>query len=135
MKTNAKPIIITTLLILMAFFVSGIEVNAQTSEEVHEKVDVMPMPPGGMDGLMTFMGENLKYPAQAKEKGIEGVVVVSFVVKKDGTIANAEILRGIGAGCDAEALRVVQSFPNWTPGEKDGNKVNTQMQLPVKYKL
>ncbi|MEN2282486.1 energy transducer TonB [Algoriphagus sp. SE2] len=134
MKTNAKPIIISTLMLFMFFSLNIQESNAQ-SQEVHEKVDVMPIPPGGMSGLMTFMSENLKYPSQAKEKGIEGTVVVSFVVQADGSVANPEILRGIGAGCDEEALRVVKSFPNWTPGEKDGKKVNTRMQLPVKYKL
>lgn len=135
MKTYAKPIILTSLSILMSFFVYVGDVNAQTSEEVLKEVDVMPSPQGGMQGLMKFMSENLKYPEQAKEKGIEGTVIVSFVVQKDGSIANPEVLRGIGAGCDAEAVRVVKSFPNWTPGEKDGKKVNTQMQLPIKYKL
>lgn len=134
MKTSAKPIIITTLMLFMIFFMNVQETSAQT-EEVLQEVDVMPLPPGGMSGLMTFMSENLKYPEQAREKGIEGVVIVSFVIQKDGSIANPEILRGIGAGCDAEALRVVKSFPNWTPGEKGGKKVNTQMQLPIKYKL
>lgn len=134
MKTNAKPIIISTL-ILFTFFFVNIQKSSAQSQEVHEKVDVMPTPPGGMQGLMQFMGENLKYPSQAKEKGVEGTVIVSFVVKADGSVSNPEILRGIGAGCDEEALRVVKAFPNWTPGEKDGKKVNTQMQLPVKYKL
>lgn len=134
MKTNAKPTIITALMLIMIFFMNVQEGSAQT-EEVLEEVDVMPVPAGGMQGLMTFMGENLKYPKQAREKGIEGVVVVSFVVQKDGSISNAEIIRGIGAGCDEEAMRVVKAFPNWTPGEKDGKKVNTKMNLPVKYKL
>ncbi|MBN3584675.1 energy transducer TonB [Algoriphagus aestuarii] len=135
MKTYAKPIILTTLSFLISFFFYVGDVKAQTSEEVLEEVDVMPMPPGGMPGLMKFMSENMKYPEQAKEKGIEGVVIVSFVVKKDGSIANPVVMKGIGAGCDEEALRVVKAFPNWTPGEKNGEKVNTQMQLPVKYKL
>lgn len=134
MKTSAKPTIVTALMLIMIFFMNVQEGSAQT-EEVLEEVDVMPVPAGGMQGLMTFMGENLKYPEQAREKGVEGVVVVSFVVQKDGSISNAEIIRGIGAGCDEEAMRVVKAFPNWTPGEKDGKKVNTKMNLPVKYKL
>ncbi|MBN3519578.1 TonB family protein [Algoriphagus lutimaris] len=134
MKTSAKPIIITTLMLCMIFFMNVQEGTAQT-QEVHQEVDVMPQPPGGMSGLMAFMMENLKYPEQAKEKGVEGVVVVSFVVQQDGSISNPEILKGIGAGCDEEAIRVVKAFPSWTPGEKDGKKVNTQIQLPVKYKL
>lgn len=134
MKTNAKPIIMTSLMFFMIFFMNVQEGRAQT-QEVHQEVDVMPQPPGGMSGLMAFMMENLKYPEQAKEKGVEGVVIVSFVVQQDGSISNTEILKGIGAGCDEEAIRVVKAFPNWTPGEKDGKKVNTQIQLPVKYKL
>ena len=70
--------------------------NAQTSEEVLMEVEVMPEYPGGMEAMFKYIGENLKYPASAKEKGIEGTVVVKFVVNKDGSISDAEILKGIG---------------------------------------
>lgn len=108
---------------------------AAQNETVEEKVDKMPEPQGGMSGLMSYLGGNIKYPEAAREKGIEGVVMVSFVVKKEGEISDVAIIRGIGAGCDQEAMRVVKSMPKWTPGEKDGAKVNTQMQLPIKFKL
>ena len=67
--------------------------------------------------------------------GIQGTVYVSFVVKKSGTVDNAYILRGIGGGCDEEALKVVKSMPDWIPGEQKGKPVNVQMALPIKFKL
>lgn len=135
MKTYAKPTIYTVLILLLTICIGVNSGYSQTSEKALKEVDETPEFPGGMDALFNFMGENLKYPEAAQKKGIEGTVVVAFVVKKDGSIESPEILRGIGAGCDEEAIRVVKSFPNWIPGEKDGEKVNTQMQLPVKYKL
>ncbi|MDX5337832.1 MAG: energy transducer TonB [Cyclobacteriaceae bacterium] len=109
------------------------EVSAQ--ESVHKQVDEMPVPPGGMPGFTQYMIDNLKYPETAKEKGIEGLVLVAFVVKSDGSVENIEIIQGIGAGCDEEASRIVAESGKWTPGKMDGKAVNTQMTLPIKFKL
>ncbi|GAB2486320.1 energy transducer TonB [Algoriphagus taiwanensis] len=121
------------ILICLILGLSSFEVKAQ--ETIHKQVDEMPSPPGGMQGFTQYMIENLKYPEVAKEKGIEGMVVVAFVVKSDGSVENIEIIRGIGAGCDEEALRVVAESGKWTPGKKEGKAVNTQMTLPVQFKL
>ncbi|WP_296705707.1 energy transducer TonB [Algoriphagus sp.] len=135
MKTYAKPIILTTLTLLMSFYIGAVDVNAQTSEGVLMEMEVMPEYPGGMEAMFKYIGDNLKYPASAKEKGIEGTVVVKFIVNKDGSISDTEILRGIGGGCDEESLRIVNSFPSWKPGENEGEKVRAQMRLPIRYKL
>jgi TonB family protein len=112
------------------------ETSAQgSSDEVYDVVDEVPEFPGGMEAWFNFMKDNLKYPTLAKDKGIEGTVYISFIINKDGSVSDAEILRGIGGGCDEEALRVVKASPNWNPGKKDGKIVKARMRLPVQYAL
>lgn len=85
--------------------------------------------------LLNYVYKNIKYPALARENGIQGMVVIRFVVEKDGSISKAEVAREIGGGCGNEALRVVNSMPNWIPGKQRGRKVRVQFNLPVKFKL
>lgn len=85
--------------------------------------------------MLQFIYSNIKYPAIARENGVEGMVVVKFVVEKDGSITAAEVVRDIGAGCGAEALRVVNTMPKWNPGKQRGRPVRVQFNLPVKFKL
>ncbi|MCR9016822.1 energy transducer TonB [Aquiflexum gelatinilyticum] len=106
-----------------------------SSDEVFDMVDEFPQFPGGIEAWGNFMKDNLKYPASAKDKGIEGTVYITFIINKDGSVSDAEILRGIGGGCDEEALRVVKASPNWNPGKKDGKIVRSRMRLPVQYAL
>jgi len=98
-------------------------------------VEQMPQYPGGQDGMMRYLGSNIKYPEEASEAGIEGVVYVTFVVEKDGAVGEARVLRGIGAGCDEEAVRVVRAMPKWEPGMQRGKPVRVQYNLPIRYKL
>ncbi len=98
-------------------------------------VEHMPEFPGGYTEMYKFLGANMKYPTRAREAGIEGTVHVSFVVWNDGSIRNTSILRGIGGGCDEEAIRVVNLMPKWKPGIQLTKKVNVQMSLPVKFVL
>lgn len=103
--------------------------------EIFDVVETQPKPPGGMQGWNEYLSTNLTYPEQARRMGVEGTVIVVFVVNKDGSISNVDILRGIGAGADEEAIRVVQNAPNWTPGEQSGKAINTRMRLPIRFKL
>ncbi|NVJ85594.1 MAG: M56 family metallopeptidase [Algoriphagus sp.] len=105
------------------------------ADEIFDVVEDMPKPSGGMSAWSDYLMNNLKYPAKAKETGIEGTVVLAFVVNTDGSISDVEILRGIGAGCDEEALRVIQNAPNWEPGKQRGREVRTRMRLPIRFKL
>ena len=107
----------------------------ETTDEVFDEVEVSPEFAGGMDALYQYLAENIQYPEQAKADGVEGRVMVGFVVEKDGSITDAEVLRGIGGGCDEEALRVVNAMPNWTPGKQNGEAVRTRFNLPVVFKL
>ena len=98
-------------------------------------VDVYPEFPGGMEAWNEYLRKNLKYPTQARRMGIEGTVYVVFVVNTDGTVQDVELLRGIGGGCDEEALRVVKGAPKWTPGKQRGRPVRVRMRLPIRFKL
>ncbi|MBA4301511.1 MAG: hypothetical protein C0433_15625 [Cyclobacterium sp.] len=102
---------------------------------VFDVVEQQPNPPGGMSGWNQYLGKNLQYPAQARQMGIEGTVIVVFEIQKDGSIHNVEILRGIGGGADEEAIRVVQNSPRWESGKQRGRAVNTRMRLPIRFKL
>jgi len=85
--------------------------------------------------MMNFLANNLTYPEQARRQKIEGRVFVNFVVEKDGSVSNVKILRGIGAGCDEEAKRVVELMPKWTPGYQRGQAVRVSFNLPIKFAL
>ncbi|MDN3203456.1 energy transducer TonB [Algoriphagus sediminis] len=123
------------LLIACLFMLAPQDVQAQSNETVYEEVDQMPEYPGGMQGLVDFMVQNLKYPKEAKEAGVQGTVMITFHVEKDGSVSNAQIAKGIASSCDNEALRIVNQMENWTPGKKDGKDVITKLTLPVKFAL
>jgi TonB family protein len=134
---------LTLPLIFGFFLITNFEIQAQTqkvekteiqAEEIFDVVEEHPIPEGGMEGWSSYLSTNLKYPAAAKEAGIEGTVYLAFVVTKTGEIENIEILRGIGGGCDEEAVRVISNAPNWTPGKQRGKKVNVRMRLPIRFK-
>lgn len=91
--------------------------------------------PGGEEALYQFIADNLQYPAEAREKNIVGKVYVTFVVEKDGSITSARLLRDIGGGCGAEALRVVNLMPRWKPGTQSGKIVRSQYTLPIVFNL
>jgi protein TonB len=98
-------------------------------------VDLMPEFPGGNNALFSYLGRETEYPSLARDSGIEGVVYVTFVVETDGSIDGVKVLRGIGGGCDEEAVRVVSSMPTWAPGEQNGRKVRVQYNLPYRFTL
>lgn len=134
MKTR---LIIAALLTVALFysFPSNAQEKASSKETVHQEVDQMPVPPGGMDGWISYFKSNLKYPKQARTNGIEGMVVLSFIVRSDGSVTDVEVLRGIGGGCDEEAVRLLANSAKWTPGKKENKPVDVEMKLPVQFKL
>jgi len=91
--------------------------------------------PGGVDARMKYLRENITYPKLAKESGIQGTVYLKFVVEKDGSITNVKVLRGIGGGCDEEAMRVVKNMPKWNPAKQRGKPVRVQFNMPIKFVL
>jgi TonB family protein len=104
-------------------------------EDVFTVVEKMPEYPGGDDARVKFMVENIKYPEEARKNGVQGTVYVTFIVEKDGKVSNIKIIRGIGGGCDEEAVRVISLMPSWKPGFQRGKPVRVQFNMPVKFAL
>jgi len=104
-------------------------------EQIFLVVEEMPSFPGGEGEMYKYIGKNIEYPRMAKESGISGRVFVTFVVEKDGSVTDVQVLRGIGGGCDEEAVRVIESMPKWKPGKQRGKPVRVQYRMPIKFTL
>ena len=109
--------------------------NGQEEEKPVTKADVMPEFPKGTKGLQKFLNETLWYPDEARSKLIEGVVIVSFIVEKDGSATHPAVLRSLHPACDTEALRVIRMMPKWTPGTIGGKPVRVQMNLSMRFSV
>lgn len=105
------------------------------AQQIYTFVEQMPEFLGGEEELFKYLSKNIKYPAMARESGLTGTVYVTFVVEGSGKIKDAKILKGIGGGCDQEALRVVQNMPPWKSGKQNGRAVSVQCNLPIKFTL
>lgn len=102
---------------------------------VYDVVEQMPSFPGGISGLRTYLNQNIRYPAEAQENCVQGRVVVSFVVGKDGHISDVTVLRSVDPSLDKEAVRVVRNMPRWTPGKQGGEPVRVRYNVPVSFRL
>ncbi len=98
-------------------------------------VDVYPEFPGGMDAWTKYIQKNLRYPPMAQEGGVQGKVYLSFVVEKDGMITDVKVLKGIGSGCDEEAMRVIKKSPRWKAGMQSNLPVRVRYQMPIAYTI
>lgn len=105
------------------------------SNRVYDVVEQMPSFPGGISGLRTYLNQNIRYPAEAQENCVQGRVVVSFVVGKDGHISDVTVLRSVDPSLDKEAIRVVRNMPRWTPGKQGGEPVRVRYNVPVSFRL
>ena len=105
------------------------------SDKIYDKVEELPAFPGGEVALMRFLSDNMKYPKVARESGIQGRVVVQFVVGSDGSICNVKVIRSIDPYLDKEALRVVSVMPRWKPGMQKGKPVSVQYTMPLMFRL
>jgi protein TonB len=139
MKNNHS--IYTLILVIFLIFLSAITVNAQKDDSTRSKIKAMgtvmvntpPQFPGGDSARIKFLTDNLKYPEEAIKLGIQGKVFVTFTVKVDGSINDVKVQRGIGGGCDEEAVRVIKKMPNWSPAIMNGTKVSYQLTFPIKF--
>ena len=104
-------------------------------EKIFDVVEQMPDFPGGMSALMQYLSKNIKYPVVAEENGIQGRVIVTFVVEKNGSITDVQVVKSVDPSLDKEAVRVVKSMPNWIPGKQNGQSVNVKYTVPVMFKL
>ena len=104
-------------------------------EKVFDVVEKMPEYPGGIEKLFEYLSQNIRYPKEAMEKDIQGRVIVTFVVKKDGSISDASVVRSVDPLLDEEGLRVISAMPNWTPGMQNGEAVNVKYTVPISFHL
>jgi periplasmic protein TonB len=104
-------------------------------DEIFINVGKMPEYPGGEEALFKFLSQNISYPLDARDSGAQGTVYLSFIVEKDGSVSNVKVLRGIGFGCDEEAVRVISLMPKWSPGMQRTKPVRVSFNMPIAFKL
>ncbi|HNL39860.1 MAG TPA: energy transducer TonB, partial [Saprospiraceae bacterium] len=106
-------------------------------EKTYEMFDIQKAPSfvGGEAELLKYLNQNIKYPPLARENNIQGVVALTFVVNKDGSVSDVKVVKDIGGGCGKEAVRVVENMPRWVPGEANGHPVKVRFTLPVRFRL
>jgi protein TonB len=107
----------------------------EEAEAIWQIVEETPTPKGGLSAFYKYLSKNLEYPAQARRMGIEGRVFMVFVVEKDGSLTDIQVMKGIGAGCDEESVRVLKGAPKWNPGKQRGNPVRVRYNFPIVFKL
>ncbi|MBP6610841.1 MAG: energy transducer TonB [Paludibacter sp.] len=121
--------------VVIAAPVAVAQVQEEEDNVVFQVVETMPGFPGGDQALFKFLGENVKYPVIAQENGIQGRVICQFVVNRDGSIVDVEVVRPVDPSLDKEAIRVIKSMPKWSPGKQRGKPVRVKYTLPVNFKL
>ncbi len=112
-----------------------VEEEEVAEAEIFLVVEESPSYPGGDEARIRFLQQNIQYPQMARESGIQGTVYVTFVVEKNGSVTDVRVLRGIGGGCDEEAVRVIKAMPKWNPGKQRGKPVRVQFNMPIKFTL
>ena len=116
-------------------FKSTLTYDETPSSDVFDVVEEMPQFPGGAPKLMEYLSQNIRYPKEAMEANKQGRVIVTFVIGKDGSISDARVAKSVDEALDAEALRVISSMPNWTPGKQNGKAVNVKYTVPITFRL
>ena len=136
MKTRKNVSLKVALMMLVLLF-SFMTSTAQTKKNnmVYDVVEVMPQFPGGQTAMLKYIMENIKYPKQIMEEGIQGRVTVRFIVEKDGSISDVKPILSVHPLLNKEAVRVVKSMPKWSPGKHNGKPVRVRFNLPVMFKL
>lgn len=103
--------------------------------EIYTAVEHSAQFPGGIKKFYEYLANNIKYPADARKNNVQGKVFLTFVVEKDGSLSDIKVMRGIGSGCDEEALRVIKASPKWVPGTQNGRTVRQQYTAPIGFSL
>jgi len=120
---------------IVEYVAPEVEEEEIVEQEIFMVVEEMPEFPGGIAKLGDYLAKNIKYPQMARESGVQGKVFITFVVEPDGHVSNVKVVRGIGAGCDEEAVRVIKNMPKWKPGKQRGKAVRVSYNVPVNFKL
>jgi TonB family protein len=112
-----------------------IEASKNTDDEIYTIVEQLPEFPGGPNAMLKYIASQIKYPQKARDNRIQGRVFVHFIIETDGSISNITVRRGIGHGCDEEAMRIVESMPRWNPGIQNDKPVRVSFNLPIRFSL
>ncbi|MBP5776250.1 MAG: energy transducer TonB [Prevotella sp.] len=132
-----KKLLLMTLMAMLGFTTVSAQktVVAQKNQQVFDVVEQMPEYPGGIQALLDYLMENVKYPEDAEKQKIEGRVIAVFVVETDGSISNVEVVKPVFPSLDAEAVRVLSGMPKWTPGRQSGKVVRVKYTVPINFQL
>ena len=132
-----KKLIIMSLMAMFGLTTVSAQktVVAQKNQQVFDVVEQMPEYPGGMPALIDYLTQNVKYPSDAEKQKIEGIVIATFIVEKDGSISNVEVVKPVFPSLDSEAIRVITGMANWTPGKQKGETVRVKFTLPISFRL
>ncbi|OFQ19130.1 energy transducer TonB [Prevotella sp. HMSC073D09] len=136
---------VVSALILLVIVIAPVRANAQdkkgkttqmrkdtaTDDKIYEVCEQMPIFEGGDAALLKYLGENLKYPDKTKDRGVQGRLVIGFIVEKDGSLTDVKVLRPVDIDLDAEVLRVIKGMPKWIPGRQNGKRVRVRYLLPI----
>ena len=140
---------VVSALILLVIVIAPARANAQdkrgkttqtrkdtaTDDKVYEVCEQMPIFEGGDAALLKYLRENLKYPDNTKDRGVQGRLVIGFIVEKDGSLTDVKVLRPVDIDLDAEVLRLVKGMPKWIPGRHNGQRVRVKYNVPVSFRL
>ena len=138
-SVNPKLILVIPVIILVltlfSLNASGQKAETGMKDGAYQKVDVMPVFPGGDAALLKFIADSTHYPKDAKEKGIQGKVLARFMVKKDGSVSDVSVMQKVNPSLDNEAIRVVKLLPKFTPGKLNGKTVPVWFMVPINFTL
>jgi len=133
MKTRICMIPVLMMLLMLGFSAGAQEKDK--NDDVFVIVEEMPEYPGGEDALRTWLSENIRYPEEAKNDSIQGIVYVTFVIDEKGEVIDSKLARGASPALDKEALRVIGAMPDWKPGKQKGTEVKVSYTIPISFKL
>jgi len=111
------------------------KVTEEDPNKIFTSVEQAPAFPGGLEAFYKYLGKNIRYPAVARENNTQGRVIVNFVCERDGSLTDIKVVRGIGDGCDEEAIRVIKASPKWSPGIQNGRPVRCSYTVPIAFTL
>ena len=132
-----KRLVLMSLMAMCCLMTAHAQKNSllQTEQKIYDTVEQLPEYTGGMQAMIEFLQANMKYPEDAVNQKVEGRVMVQFVVETDGSVSDVHVAKSVFPSLDAEAIRVVQSMPKWTPGKDKGKVVRVQYTLPIVFRM
>ncbi len=132
---NMKRVLFVSLVCALFTLTAKAQKDTVSQEKVYTSVQHVPLFPGGMEAFYNFLGKNIVYPKTARDKNTQGKVIVTYIVEKDGRLSDVKVVRGIGDGCDEEAVRVIKLSSPWKPGTQNGHTVRVAYAVPINFSL